>query len=34
MPTLKIEKEITEKDINYISDALGYQEEIEAIKEV
>lgn len=34
MPILKIEKEITEKDINYISDALGYQEEIEAIKEV
>lgn len=34
MPTLKIEKEITEKDINYISDALGYPEEIETIKEV
>ena len=34
MPVLKIEKEITEKDINYISDALGYPEEIETIKEV
>ena len=34
MPTLKIEKEITEKDINYISDALGYPEEIETIKEI
>lgn len=34
MPTLKIEKEITEKDINYISDALWYQEKIETVKEV
>lgn len=34
MPVLKIEKEITEKDINYISDALGYPEEIETIKEI
>lgn len=34
MPILKIEKEITEKDINYISDALGYQEEVEAVKEI
>ena len=34
MPVLKIEKEITEKDINYISDALGYLEEIETIKEI
>lgn len=34
MPTLKIEKEITEKDINYISDALGYPEKIETVKEV
>ena len=34
MPVLKIEKEITEKDINYISDALGYPEEIETVKEV
>lgn len=34
MPVLKIEKEITEKDINYISDALGYQEEVEAVKEI
>lgn len=34
MPVLKIEKEITEKDINYISDALWYQEKIETVKEV
>lgn len=34
MPVLKIEKEITEKDINYISDALWYQEKIEAVKEI
>ena len=34
MPILKIEKEITEKDINYISDALGYQTEVETVKEI
>lgn len=34
MPVLKIEKEITEKDIFYITTALWYQEKIETIKEV